>query len=76
MSERIFLGGLWSRDTAKAGQVISGPFMKARLVLFTNKKKAKDSDPDFYAYIEEPQSNNDRHAKADAESGRDDEGGW
>ena len=38
MSERIFLGGLWSRDT-KAGQVISGPFMKARLVLFTNKKK-------------------------------------
>lgn len=59
MSERIFLGGLWGRDT-KAGHVISGPFGKARLVIFGNKRKAKESDPDYYAYIEEPQKRDDR----------------
>lgn len=70
MSARIFLGGLWSRDT-KAGQVISGPFGKARLVLFTNKKKSKDSDPDYYAYVEEPQQREDRGSRGQSDPSED-----
>lgn len=71
-NKRVFIGGLWSRDT-KVGQVISGSFGKAKLVIFPNSKKQGEKSPDFMAYIEEPQereSDDRRGAQVDDPSDR------
>lgn len=46
------LTGLWESSSQNGGRVLSGRINgSCRLVILPNRYKAKDSDPDFIAYL-------------------------
>jgi hypothetical protein len=49
---RVKLTGLWKTTTGKGEMVLSGTLSKsAKLIVFPNGFKSKDSDPDYVLYI-------------------------
>ena len=49
-SDLIEIGGLWEND-GKGGKYLSGKLGRAKLLVFPNKFKEKDSQPDYRMYV-------------------------
>lgn len=69
----IRLGGLW-RKTGRDGKTfLSGSIGQAGLLIFSNTKKSKDTDPDYVCYVapgrerEAKPANEMHHAPAQAD---------
>ena len=51
-SNLVRLTGLWESLSEQGGKYLVGSISpSSRLLIFPNKRKRKDSDPDFVAYI-------------------------
>lgn len=50
-SNLIRLGGLWLNESKNGEKYFSGGLGNGRLLVFRNKHKEKDSDPDYVLYI-------------------------
>ena len=51
-SNLVRLTGLWENQSKQGGKYLVGSISpSSRLLIFPNRKKQKDSDPDFVAYI-------------------------
>ncbi len=58
----IKIGALWSSTDSKGNKYLAGKMGDARLVVFKNTYKEKDSQPDFQVYLAE---NKKREEKAE-----------
>lgn len=48
----VRLGGLWKNKSKNGLQYLSGQFGgRARMIILPNKKKSKESEPDFVVFI-------------------------
>lgn len=52
----VRLTGLWKEETESGDEYLVGSISpSSRLLIFVNRDKVKDSDPDYVAYIAAPQ---------------------
>lgn len=59
-SGMVRLGGLWKNQTKDGKTYLSGTFGGARVLIFPNGYKEKDSDPDFTLNLAQNQPKEDR----------------
>ena len=68
MSDLVAIGALWKSKDKDGKTYLSGKMGDARLLVFENKFKEKDSQPDFRVYVTAPRKREDE--------GTDQSGGW
>lgn len=51
----VKIGGLYEKTSAKGTRYFTGRLGAAKLVVFANRDKKEDKDPDFFMYVQEPQ---------------------
>lgn len=56
----IRLGGLWKNETKDGKTYLAGSFGGARLMIFPNGYKDKDSDPDYVVTMAQAQPKKDK----------------
>ena len=56
----IRLGGLWKNETKDGKTYLAGSFGGARLMIFPNGYKEKDSDPDYVVTMAQSQPKKDK----------------
>ena len=66
-SDLVRIGGLWKNETKDGKTYLGGSFGGARLMIFPNGFKEKDSDPDYVLCISQAQPKKEK-----AESNRND----
>lgn len=59
-SGMVRLGGLWKNQTKDGKTYLSGTFGGARVLIFPNGYKEKDSDPDFTLNLAQNQPKEDK----------------
>ena len=64
-NDMVRIGGMWKNETKQGKTYLAGSFGGARLMVFPNGYKEKDSDPDYVLCISQGQSKKD---KAEAKS--------
>jgi len=68
----VFLGGIWANRSQKTGEIyFSGYLGNAKVYLFKNKKKEKDTDPDFWMQVANQQKRNNEEIDLESELGDD-----
>lgn len=59
-SDMVRIGGMWKNETKQGKTYLAGSFGGARLMVFPNGYKEKDSDPDYVLCISQSQSKKDK----------------
>lgn len=67
----VKLTGLWLND-GKAGKYMAGNLGGARVLIFKNNKKQKDSDPDYALYIAPAKPKKDQAGAPKGQQAEDD----
>lgn len=64
----VSIGGLWLNKSKNGEYYFSGYFNNARLIIFKNQFKEKDSQPDYVMYITKPDKQAEKTDAAEFES--------
>ena len=59
-NDMVRIGGMWKNETKAGKTYLAGSFGGARLMVFPNGFKEKDSDPDYVLCISQAQSKKEK----------------